>query len=465
MVMGDMETRVELLVIGAGPGGYTAAFRGADLGLDVALVDPRPLPGGSCLHEGCISAKTSFFLARLLRDAARAHEMGVHFEQPRIDLERLRAWKDNIAARMSEELIAHCEKRSIQRIAGRAVFESPTVVRLEGGEINRIRFKQAIIATGSQPGGFPAVEGDGGDFILTPEQALAFREIPEKFMILGGGYVALELGYIYAALGSNVHLVAGGNRLLQHLDEDLVAPLHDNLSELFAGLDLQTTPTSLKITGGAVEAELATPAGAKTLRCDKVLVARGRRPSSDGLGLENTGITTDDDGIISTDDSQQTTEKAIFAVGDVCGKGHLAHTAMLQGRVAAEAAAGKPAAYDVRAVPSVVYTDPQIAWCGLTERQAREQGLDIRVETYPWKHSGRAISMGAGEGLTKIIADPESGRLLGVGICGRDAENLIAEGVLAIESGALAEDIALSLHPHPSFSETLGKAAGRFLGW
>jgi dihydrolipoamide dehydrogenase len=464
MVMGDMNMNVDLLVIGAGPGGYAAAFRGADLGMDVALVDPRARPGGVCLYEGCIPSKTYLHLAECIAEAKRVAHMGVHFQLPQINLEEIRAWKEQVVNTMADGLVSLARKRGVQLISARAVFQNSSTVRLEGSEISGIVFKKCIIASGSEPALLQGCNVTPGGRIMSSTEALALPDIPADLLVIGGGYVGLEIGSIYAALGSRVHLVEQQPNLMSGVDQDLVIPLQQRLSTLLQRIDLQTTILGMEERDKDVVVQLEKSGTKETLRFDRVLVAVGRRPSAAHLGLETTCVSQNDAGFIQTDESCQTTDPLIFAVGDVCGKGMLAHTALRQGRVAAEAAAGRPTTYDVRAVPAVVYTDPQIAWCGLTEEQAKAEEREITVLRFSWKYSGRAQSMGETEGLTKILADPLSGRIVGVGISGQGAEGLISEAVLAIEMGAVAEDLALTLHPHPTLSETLGEAAEIFLG-
>ena len=464
MVVGDMEMRVDVAVIGSGPGGYGAAFRAADLGLDVALIDPRPRPGGVCLHEGCIPSKSCLFLAGLILDTRRAKKMGLHFAEPELDLTAVNSWKKGVIDTMADGLVGLCNKRDIQLITGTAHFESATSLRLEGSDISRLKFASAIIATGSRPIPFSGAGPVAGGRIMSSTEALTLTEIPRRLLVIGGGYVGLELGTVYAALGSSIHLAELEDRLLPAVDQDLVQPLHRHLSRLFERISLSTRITGLKETADGVEACLTTAAGEETLSFDRVLVAMGRTPLSADLGLEHTAVKTDERGYILVDSRQRTSEANIFAVGDVTGGTMLAHTATREGRIAAEVIAGKTSAFDVRAIPAVIYTKPQIAWCGLTEQQARAGNIPISVLKFPWKYSGRANTMGATDGLTKIIADPADGRILGLGVTGRDTEGLIAEGVLAIEMGALAEDLALSLHPHPTLSETEGEAAEIFLG-
>jgi dihydrolipoamide dehydrogenase len=464
MVMGDMAMTVDVAILGSGPGGYGAAFRAADLGLEVALVDPRHHLGGVCLHEGCIPSKTFLNLAELILESRRAGAMGVRFGEPEIDLARMTAWKEEVIATMATGLDRLCRKRNIQLVRGNARFEGPTTLRVGGGDISRLHFGHAIIATGSTPIPFPAEGIEGSELIMNSTGALQLATVPRRLLIIGGGYVGLELGTVYAALGSEVHLVEMAKRLLPAVDPDLVAPLARRLKQLFARIDLDSAITQLSLRGDGVEATIITPAKELRERFDQVLVAMGRQPASTGVGLENTRVKVDDRGFIRVDAQQRTAEPNIFAVGDVAGGRMLAHTAMREGRVAAEVIAGNASSFDVRAIPVVLYTEPQIAWCGLTEEEAAGNGTPVAVLKFPWKYSGRANSMGATDGLTKLLADPENGRILGAGIVGRDAESLIAEGVMAIEMGALAEDMALSLHPHPTLSETMAETAEIFAG-
>lgn len=464
MVMGDMEMKVDVAIIGSGPGGYGAAFRAADLGLDVALIDPRPTPGGVCLHLGCIPSKTFLFLAELILDAKRAASMGVTFGAPKIDLAAMRGWKQQVIDNMARGLTSLSDKRGVQLVTGTARFENANSVKIEGAEVSRIRFEHAIIATGSLPITFPGTAPGPDSRIMSSSGALALKDIPEELFIIGGGYVGLELGTVYAALGSRVSLAELQDRLLPGVDADLVAPLYNQLKGLFSDIYLKTRITELKELDDHVAVQFETPTGPESRQFDRVLVAMGRIPVSGDLGLEHTAVVIDERGYIQVDEQQRTDEPNIFAVGDVAGGMMLAHTATREGRVAAEVIGGLNSAFDVRAIPAVVYTDPQIAWCGLTEEQAKAQNIPVEIEKFPWKYSGRANTMGTTNGLTKILADPADGRILGIGITGRDTEGLISEGVLAIELGALAEDMALSLHPHPTLSETEGEAAEIFQG-
>ena len=464
MVMGELTQEVEVLVIGSGPGGYAAAFRAADLGLDVTMVDPEARPGGVCLYKGCIPSKTFLYLAELIYDAARAEDMGVSFGKPRIDLEALRTWKGKVIDQMANGLVSLSNRRGVQLLKGRVEFESSEMVRVHDCEVSHIKFRHAILATGSQPVALPGTAFQPGGRIMSSTGALALADVPEKLLILGGGYVGLELGTVYAALGSRVSLVELEDRLLVGVDQDLVKPLHRRLEKIFESITLKTKVVSMEENKNGVDVTFEGDIDRPQKTFDRVLVAIGRKPSSQDIGLGNTKVELDEKGFVIIDDRQRTADERIFAAGDVAGGMMLAHKATREGKVAAEVIAGQTSAFDVRAMPAIVYTDPQIAWCGLTEEQARQENRTVKVQRFPWKFSGRATTMGAPEGLTKIIVDPENGRILGVGITGRDAEGLISEGVLAIEMGALAEDMALSIHPHPTLSETEGEAAEIFLG-
>ncbi len=464
MVMGELSQEAEVLVIGAGPGGYAAAFRAADLGLDVTLVDLAPRPGGECLYRGCIPSKTLLYMAELIHDAKRSSTMGVTFEDPQIDLGSLRAWKDKVIDGLTGGLVTLSEKRDVQLIQGRAVFEGSDRVRLRDSEISHINFHHAILATGSRPAPFPGIPYKRGGRIMDSEGALELADIPESLLVLGGGYIALELGSVYASLGTRVTLAVRSDRILRGADQDLAVPLIRRIEVMFESIRLNTLPSRMKEGKDDVEVFWGEDANRKQERFERVLIAIGRQPNTKGLGLENTKVKINERGYVEVDEQQRTADERIFAVGDLAGGPMLAHKAFREGKVAAEVIAGEPSAFDVRAIPAVVYTDPQVAWCGLTEDQARKEKRPIQVERFPWKFSSRAMTMGAGEGLTKMIIDAETGRILGLGIVGRHTEGMISEGALAIEMGALAEDLALTMHPHPSLSETVGEAADVFLG-
>jgi dihydrolipoamide dehydrogenase len=464
MVMGELTQETEVLVIGGGPGGYAAAFRAADLGMDVTLVDIADRPGGVCLFRGCIPSKTYLHLSELIHDAAHAESLGIRFGAPEIDLEAIRKWKGKVVDKLANGLVNLSDHRGIQRVRGRAVFEAPDKVRLHESEVSHIKFKYAILATGSHPIPFPGVTFKKEGRILNSTGALRLTDVPGSLLIVGGGYVGLELGTVYASLGSRVSVVELGDRLLPGVDGDLVKPLQRRLEGLFESIALNTRVSELQDNDRGVAVSFDGQNDNPINTYDRVLIAIGRQPNTKNLGLEKIGVETDDRGFVVVDEQQRTTAKKIFAVGDVIGGMMLAHKATHEGKVAAEVIAGQPSAFDVRAIPAVVYTDPQIAYCGLTEEQAQRENRRIDVNRFPWKASGRALTMDAPEGLTKMIVDPETKRILGVGIVGRDAEAIISEGVLAVEMGALADDVALSIHPHPTLSETEGEAAEIFLG-
>ncbi|MFC1822393.1 dihydrolipoyl dehydrogenase [Thermodesulfobacteriota bacterium] len=462
--MGELTQETEVLVIGSGPGGYAAAFRAADLGLEVTMVDVEPRPGGECLHRGCIPSKTLLYLAELIHDAGRAEAMGLQFGQPKIDLDKVKDWKGEVIDRLADGLVTLSEKRGVQLLQGRAVFEGSDKVRLFDSETSHIKYRYAILATGSYPTPFTDMTFKTGGRIMDSAGALELEDIPESLLIIGGGYIALEMGTVYAMLGSRVTLTVRSDRLLRGADQDLAEPLIRRLKDIFENIHFNTAPGSLKEEKGHVNVKWKTMEGNPPTNFDRVLVAMGRQPRSHDIGLENTRVKINDQGFVIVDEQQRTSDEKIFAIGDVAGGPLLAHKAFREGKVAAEVIAGEPSAFDVRAIPAVVYTDPQVAWCGLTEEQAHKQGQQVKIERFPWKFSSRANTMGAAEGLTKIILDPDTGRILGVGIAGRETEGMISEGVLAVEMGALAQDMALSVHPHPSLSETLGEAADIFLG-
>ncbi|MFZ0133734.1 MAG: dihydrolipoyl dehydrogenase [Desulfobacterales bacterium] len=464
MVMGELSQEVDLLVIGGGPGGYAAAFRAADLGMDVALVEISEKPGGVCLFRGCIPSKTYLHLAELIYDAAHADAMGLTFGSPEIDLKKVRDYKKRVVEKLADGLVSLGKARGVQRIRGRAAFESADTVRIYESEVSHIKFRHVILATGSHAISFPDVPFKKGGRVMNSTGALDLADIPQNLLVIGGGYVGLELGSVYAALGSRVSVVELGDRLLPGVDADLVEPLEHRLEKLFASIMLKTKVKGLAEGDAHVKVTFDGDVDPAQQKFDRVLVAIGRRANTANLGLDKTAVEFDDRGFVKVNERQQTSAEKIYAVGDVVGGMMLAHKASYEGKIAAEVIAGEPAAFDARAIPAVVYTDPQIAYCGLTEEEAHRQGKKIDVNRFPWKFSGRATTMDAGQGVTKMIVDPDTGRILGVGIAGRGAESLIAEGVLAVEMGALAQDVGLSIHPHPTLSETEMEAAEIFTG-
>jgi len=458
--MGDLVREVDVAVVGGGPGGYSAAFRCAELGLEAVVVDAGKRLGGACLFEGCIPSKALLHVAAVLDEAERAKEFGVDFGAPRVALDPLRKWKaERVVGKLARGLASVAKARGVEVIGGRAVFEASRQLRVEGDEPQKIRFKHAIVATGSLPAPLPGLTL-ASERVMDSTAALELPDVPERLLVIGGGYIGLELGQVYAALGSKVVLVELTDGLLPGVDRDLVQPLSRRCEKLFVKVHLGTKVTSLRDTGAGVDARLSDGA---TIPADRVLVAVGRRPESAGLGLETTRVAPDTRGFITIDERCRTADPAIYAVGDVTGEPMLAHRAMRQGKVAAEAIAGKPAAFDNAAVPAVVFTDPEIAWCGLTETEAARAQRAVKVAKFSWAASGRAATLGRSDGLTKLVADPESKRVLGVGLVGPGAGELIAEAALAIECALTAEDLALTIHAHPTLSESLMEAAESLL--
>ena len=454
-------------VVGAGPGGYAAAFRAADHGLEVTLVDPETNPGGVCLYRGCIPSKALLHVAQIIREAKDASGWGVEFAAPLIDVERVRAWKDEVVAKLTSGLAALGKARNVRHVQGRATFVDAHVLAVEGNGPRRhkIEFDSAIIATGSRPAVPEALTLDS-DRMMTSTDALALRDVPGSLLVIGGGYIGLELGTVYAALGSRVTLVEMTDQLLPGVDSDLVRPVAAAVGRAFDAIHLTTGVTRLREIADGIAVTIKGGKGEdREIVFDKVLVATGRRPNSSGLGLENTAVRVADSGFIAVDAQRRSGEPNVFAIGDVAGQPMLAHKATHEGTLAADVIAGRSAVWEPRAIPAVVFTDPEIAWCGLTETQARASGTAIEVSRFPWQASGRAMTLGRAEGVTKVVHQPETGRVLGVGICGHSAGELIAEGVLAIEMGAVVEDLAASIHPHPTLSETVMEAAEVARGW
>src|SRR6266849_2148001 len=462
MVMGDLVDEVEVAVLGGGPGGYSAAFRCAELGLETVVIDAAQRLGGACLFEGCIPSKALLHVAAVLSEVERAKEFGVDFGEPRISLDPLRKWKqERVVGKLARGLTAVAKAKGVEVIGGHGVFEDSSTLRIEAGEtLRKVRFKHAIVATGSRPSGLPGLTLQS-ERVMDSTVALELPDIPARLLVIGGGYIGLELGTVYATLGSRVTLVEMTDGLLPGVDRDLVQPLQRRVDKIFAAIHLGTKVAALRETGAQIEADLK---GRETERFDRVLVAVGRRAQSDGLGLEVTRVRLTERGrFVQVDERCRTEDPRIYAVGDVTGEPMLAHRAMRQGKVAAEAVAGRLAAFDNVAIPAVVFTDPEIAWCGLSEAQAKGQGLTVKVAKFQWAASGRAATLGRSDGLTKLVADAASGRVLGVGIVGPGAGELIAEASLAVETAALVEDVAVTIHAHPTLSESLMEAAEHLL--
>ena len=463
--MDGLTNSTQVAVVGAGPGGYAAAFMAADLGMKVALVDPEPDPGGVCLYRGCIPSKALLHAAKVIGESRQAADWGITFSEPKIDLDKLRAWKDGVVNKLTGGLGQLSRQRKVDFIRGRATFLDSRTLKIEGqDEERRLVFENAIVATGSRPAAPPAVSLDSPR-VMDSTAALELDDIPKTMLVIGGGYIGLELGTVYAALGTQVSLVEMTSGLLPGVDRDLVSILARRVDQIFHSVMLNAKVVEMKEEKNGVRVRIeGDEIGGDESAYEKVLVAVGREPNSGGLGLENTKVIVDARGFVQVDAARRTAEPAIYAIGDVAGEPMLAHKATHEGRVAAEAISGRAVAFEPRAIPAVVFTDPEVAWCGLTESQAKEEGRPVKVARFPWGASGRAATLDRGDGVTKLINDPESERVLGVGITGVGAGELIAEGVLAVEMGAVASDIELSIHAHPTLSETLMESAEAFFG-
>ena len=465
MVMGEQTLETEVAVIGGGPGGYAAAFRAADAGFEVALINQESRLGGVCLLRGCIPSKVLLEAAELIHDVRKASDWGLHFGELEIDVDALREHKNLVIDRLVNGLNTLADKREIQLLHARAVFEASDQVRLEGEtDVAHVKYDHAILASGSTPIPLPGTDFSADSRIMSSKEALRLPEIPGSLLVVGAGYIGLELGSVYAMLGSRVTMVEMMDEILPGVDRDLVKHLFRRLRRVFDDIHLNTAVESLEETSDGVAVTLQGDVEESELTFDRVLVTIGRQPNSSGIGLENTDVEIDEDGCVVVDEQRRTADQRIFAAGDVTPGPMLAHKAMYDAKIAVDVLAGEPAAFDVRCMPSVVYTDPQIAWCGLTEAEAADQGRDVGVGTFPWTASGRALTMGEPSGVTKLVFDAETEQLLGIGIAGRGAENLIAEGALAVEMGAVAQDLALTVHPHPTLAETQAEAGEAFLG-
>ena len=454
-------SREHLVILGAGPGGYTAAFLAADRGMKVTLVDAQKSPGGVCLHKGCIPSKALLHVAGNINESRLAKEWGVDFGDPTIDLDRLRNWKEGVLLKMSGGLTMLCKQRGVNYIHGSAAFKDSHTITVSGRD--PLEFDHCILATGSRPA-LPKLFQEGGPRIMDSTAALTLTDIPQRLLVVGGGYIGLEMGSVYAALGSRVCVVEMTNELLPSVDRDLVRPLQGKLSKAFEAIHLNTLVTSVVAEGNSVSVIMKSGEETVEETFDRILVSVGRCPNSDAIGLNNTEVELDENGFVKVDEKQKTTDSSILGIGDVVGRPMLAHKASYEARVAVEGLAGEETRPSNRTVPAVVFTDPEIAWCGLTESDARLKGEKVEIARFPWAASGRAQALGRTNGISKLVLEAGTGRVLGVGIVGHGAGELIAEGVLAIEMGATAKDLAHTIHPHPTLSETLMEAAEVFFG-
>jgi len=452
-----------LAILGGGPGGYAAAFLAADLGLSVTLIDEAPNPGGVCLYRGCIPSKALLHVAKVIGDAQEAEDWGVRFTKPRIDLNKVRDWKDSVIGRMTAGLGSLAKQRKVTLLQGQGYFlNSGEITVVTGNGDQRVAFDHAIIATGSRPAVVPALALDS-DRVLDSTSALELTDVPKRLLVVGGGYIGLELGSAYAALGSAVTVVEMTDGLLPGVDRDLVGILERRLSGSLTAIHTGTRVEAVEESDKELSVTFSGAESGKK-HYDRMLVSVGRVPNTENIGLDKTKVIVGDSGFIEHDEQQRTDDPAIFVVGDVAGQPMLAHKASHEGRVAAEVAAGKRVAFEAQAIPAVVFTDPEIAWCGLTEIEAQEDGRDVEVARFPWGASGRATTLGRSEGFTKLLIDRGSERVIGCGIVGPGAGELIAEAVLAIEMGAVATDMRLTIHPHPTLSETMMEASEVMFG-
>jgi dihydrolipoamide dehydrogenase len=455
----------QLVVIGAGPGGYPAAFLAADLGMDVTLVDMEANPGGVCLYRGCIPSKALLHASKLLADAREAAEIGIQFGEPKIDIAKLRTWKESVVGKLTGGLGQLSKVRKVKYIQGRARFLGPDTISIKRPGVaddESLTFQHALLATGSRPAVIPNFPVDPS-CIWDSTAALSLDTIPSSLLVVGGGYIGLELGSVYASLGSQVTVVEMMPGLLPGADRDLVTFLSKRLKANFKSILLNTRVVEMtKVENGVRVKFEGQDVKEPEQVFEKVLVSVGRKPNTGDLGLENTKVQLDAKGFVKVNPQRQTDEPSIYAIGDIAGEPMLAHKATHEGRLAIEAIAGHKVAFEPRAIPAVVFTDPEIAWCGLTETQAKAEGREVKVAKFPWGASGRATTLNRNDGVTKLIVDPADERVLGVGITGPGAGDMIAEAVLAIEMGAVVSDLKLTIHPHPTLSETVMEAAEVF---
>jgi len=454
----EAEIQADVVVLGAGPGGYTAAFRAADLGKKVVLIERYPSLGGVCLNVGCIPSKALLHVAKIISEAEEVSHHGVSFGNPKIDIDQIRAWKESVVTKLTGGLGVLAKQRNIQVIRGVGKFIAPHHIRVETAEGGvTVTFDSAIIAAGSQAVKIPTFPVDPR--VIDSTGALQLADVPKRMLVIGGGIIGLEMATVYHALGAKITVVERGPQLMPGADPDIVKPLLRRIEKRYEAILLNTSVAALEAKKDGILATFGGENAPAPQLYDRVLVAVGRSPNGKLIGAENAGIRISDQGFIPVDKQQRTNIPHIFAIGDIVGQPMLAHKASHEGKVAAEVIAGHKAAFDPSTIPSVAYTDPEVAWMGLTETEAKAQGIAYEKASFPWAASGRALSIGRDEGITKLIVDKESRRILGAGIVGSNAGELIAEAVLALEMGADAQDIGMTIHPHPTLSETLGFAA------
>jgi dihydrolipoamide dehydrogenase len=459
------DKHAQLVVLGAGPGGYPAAFAAADHDMNVVLVDEGKQPGGVCLNRGCIPSKALLHVAKLINETRESSEWGVTFAPPAIDIDKLRGFKDHVIGNLCGGVETLCKARKVELIKARGIFHDSHTLQLNhnDGSSSTLSFENCIVATGSLPA-MPPIFDIGDDRVMDSTGALALQDVPGRLLVVGGGYIGLEMGSVYAALGSKVTVVEMTAGLLPGADRDLVNPLQKVLAKQFHAIHLKTKVVSVEATDDGILARLEGEGVDPEMTFDRVLVSVGRRPNSRGLGLEHTQVEIDERGFVRIDRNQRTADPKIMAIGDIAGEPMLAHKATREAKIAVETLLGEPVEFDNIAIPAVVFTDPEVAWCGITETEAKAEKRDVIVQRFPWAASGRAQSLARTEGITKLIVDAEKQRVLGVGIVGPGAGEMIAEAVLAVEMGATARDLADSIHAHPTLSETLMEAAEGIIG-
>ena len=448
----------QVVVLGAGPGGYTAAFRAADLGLKTVLIEREPTLGGVCLNVGCIPSKALLHIARVLAETEEAAEAGIAFAKPKVDLDKLRSWKQSVVSKLTGGLDGLAKQRKVEVIRGTGRFAGERLIEVEGeGGATTVAFDNCVIAAGSSPATIPGLPEDGR--VMDSTGALEIEEIPGRLLVIGGGIIGLEMATVYDALGSKVTVVEMLDALIPGCDSDLVRPLRKRIDGRYESILLKTKVTEVKAQKNGLKVSFEGANAPKPSLFDRILVAVGRRPNGAEIEAAKVGVKVDEAGFIAVDERLRTNVPGIHAIGDIVGEPMLAHKASHEGKVAAEAIAGRNVAFDPRAIPSVAYTDPEVAWMGLTETEAKADGVKVEKATFPWAASGRALSLGRDEGLTKLLFEPGTKRLLGAGMVGPNAGELIAETVHAIEMGSDAADIGLTIHPHPTLSESVGMAA------
>lgn len=456
--------QTEIVVVGAGPGGYAAAFYAADLGKKVILIEKDARLGGVCLNRGCIPSKALLNAGHTISAARESAHRGITFAAPTINVEQLRAWKDSVLTKLSGGIATLAKARGVQVLTGKAYFEGSNKLRVETENGQQfVNFEQAILAVGSKAA-MPKAFDLGNPRVMTSTEALETPDIPENLLVVGGGYIGLELGTVYAELGSKVVVVEAMDSILMGADPDLARPVMAYAKKNFKEVRLKAKVLKMATVGKQIKVEFEIDGQKKEELYDRVLVAVGRVPNSADIGLENTKVVKDEKGFVKVNDKQQTDDPNIYAIGDIAGGVLLAHKAHKEARIAVEVITGEDATSNKVVIPAVVFTDPEVAWCGLTEAEAKQKGINVAVAKFPWGASGRALTFDRTDGLTKLIIDPETERVLGVGIVGHGAGELIAEGVLAVEMGATAKDLALCVHPHPTLSETLMECAEVFYG-